>query len=489
MNTVKKNASKIAKNTESKITVYDIIYNKIVENKEKAEKEGRAFHWIKTWDTNGIPMSYTTQKPYKGVNLLFLEGGEYITFKQVQELQKKGQDISIKRGAKSDQVFFASQKELTEEEKQEIKAKRKEAHENAKKIITFLNEDDAEWEKANEEKEEKGDWFWKYYRAFNVEEYIEGLKLHRQKEAKKYQREECHNKADIIVTAYLKANKITFREHGMDAETNHTPWGVSIIIPRKKNFVTQYSYYSTLLHECIHSTRSFLKKDDLGKRDNKPHDKKTQKYSYEELVAQIGSNMLLNTLAIFPEDEKFDGVNDYAYLNDWMAKLKDQKRMIVMAANDAQKAADYFLQVAEKELQENPQKYAEVEKVEGFYKIDISDFIKLENFLKEYNETEEEAEWRKFIKGGFLRQDDRGNLYDYMPPVKSFQEYKEELIKLYEVKEILKEYEEDNKELITDPKKIKIIEEVKRTLAEQVVKAAKARKQTFKKAKKQLTLF
>lgn len=466
MNTVKNNASEIAKKAE-KVTVYDIIYNKIVAEKEKAEQEGRAFHWIRPWYT-GIPMSYTTQKPYKGINLLFLEGGEYITFKQVQELQKKGQDVSIKRGAKSNQVFFASQKELTEEEKKKRKEDKIKAYEKTKNIICFNSTEEEEaYKKRLEEEDEKGDWFWKYYNAFNIEDCIEGLEPHNKRNYREYTPEETHKKADKYVKAYLKANKIAFREHGNEANFSSSFFGNCVTVPKKRAFITQYSYYSTLLHEIVHSTRQFLNKENLGKRDNKAHDKKTVKYSYEELVAQIGSNMLLNTFGILPENEKIDGVNDYAYLNSWMSKLKEQKRMIVMAASDAQKAADYIMAIAEKEINSNPAKYEEVQKVEGFNKIDTSDFINIKTFLEETVKEENEADcpdWKKFINGGFLHTDDKGRLYDYMPPVKSYKEYQQELIKLYHVEDILTAYKEDNKELITDPQKIKLLEEAERRI-------------------------
>ena len=35
----------------------------------------------------GEAVNYMTQKPYTGINRLLLDGGEYLTFKQVQRLK------------------------------------------------------------------------------------------------------------------------------------------------------------------------------------------------------------------------------------------------------------------------------------------------------------------------------------------------------------------------------------------------------------------
>jgi Domain of unknown function (DUF1738). len=56
--------------------------------------------WRKGW--NSIPaLNYITRKPYKGINKLLLDGGEYLTFNQVQQLGGK-----VKKGAKAEIVVF-----------------------------------------------------------------------------------------------------------------------------------------------------------------------------------------------------------------------------------------------------------------------------------------------------------------------------------------------------------------------------------------------
>lgn len=64
-----------------------------------------------------------------------------------------------------------------------------------------------------------------------------------------------------------------------------------------------------------------------------------ESYSKEELVAEIGAAMLCGVAGI----DNIMMENSAAYVGSWLRKLKDDKRMIVQAAGQAQKAADYIL--------------------------------------------------------------------------------------------------------------------------------------------------
>jgi antirestriction protein ArdC len=65
----------------------------------------------------------------------------------------------------------------------------------------------------------------------------------------------------------------------------------------------------------------------------------SEDYSKEELVAEFGSSFLCATAGI-------DSVtinNSAAYLKNWVGALRDQPRMLVEAAAQAQKACDHIL--------------------------------------------------------------------------------------------------------------------------------------------------
>jgi antirestriction protein ArdC len=107
-------------------------------------------------------------------------------------------------------------------------------------------------------------------------------------------------------------------------------------MPACEAFESVESYYSVLFHELTHSTghRSRLDRDTL--RDVARF--ADHSYSREELVAEMGASFLRAVAGI--ESEPMDE-NSAAYLRAWIKKLKGDSRLVVVAAAQAQKAADW----------------------------------------------------------------------------------------------------------------------------------------------------
>ena len=113
-----------------------------------------------------------------------------------------------------------------------------------------------------------------------------------------------------------------------------------ITIPKKEQFKkgdtkeeifeSGMEYYSTLLHEMVHSTGSEtrLKRNIKNKRGDND-------YAKEELVAELGAALVGNTLGF--SSKILD--NSAAYLDFWISKLKKQPNFIVSVLSDAGKAA------------------------------------------------------------------------------------------------------------------------------------------------------
>ena len=55
-------------------TVAEIVTNTIIKKLESG-----VIPWYKPW-TGGEAVNYITQKPYRGINRLLLDSGEYLTF-------------------------------------------------------------------------------------------------------------------------------------------------------------------------------------------------------------------------------------------------------------------------------------------------------------------------------------------------------------------------------------------------------------------------
>ena len=74
-----------------------------------------------------------------------------------------------------------------------------------------------------------------------------------------------------------------------------------------------------------------------------------EKYSFEELVAEIGSEMICSYIGI-EDEESFS--NSIAYIQGWLSKLdKTDLGFIVKAANQAQKACDLILNINQENIE------------------------------------------------------------------------------------------------------------------------------------------
>lgn len=98
--------------------VYEYVQDRIIRALEEAIENGGPAPWRKPWK-GGIPKNYITKIPYQGINLLLLEGGSYLTFKQIQELQRKNPEVKLKKAASLIKYIFGSL--LKEERTKKVK--------------------------------------------------------------------------------------------------------------------------------------------------------------------------------------------------------------------------------------------------------------------------------------------------------------------------------------------------------------------------------
>lgn len=113
----------------------------------------------------------------------------------------------------------------------------------------------------------------------------------------------------------------------------------SVTVPSISNFISSEHYYATLIHELVHSTghEKRLKRKGIAEGMDGFGGKN---YSFEELVAEIGSCFLCNMIGIDSE-KVFD--NSIAYIQSWLGKFHDDVTMLPKAAQMAQKAVDLIL--------------------------------------------------------------------------------------------------------------------------------------------------
>lgn len=272
-----------------KNNVYQMITNRILEQLEKG-----VIPWRKDWRDAAI--SHTTGKGYRGINALILDRpGEYATFAQV-----KKEGGRIKKGAHGYPVVYYS-------------------------TITITDDDG---------KEKKIPWPTKYYTVFHIDD-CEGV-------APKYQQDNktiaTDDDAEAVIADYLTRSGVRM-EHIAQNQAFYRPSTDSVTLPLREQFDRSGGYYDTVFHELTHSTGH-------KKRLNRPGitDKAAafggKTYSKEELVAEIGSAMVYSQLGM-GTPEQLD--NSTAYVQSWLKVLENDPKMVVSAANQAQRAADLIL--------------------------------------------------------------------------------------------------------------------------------------------------
>jgi antirestriction protein ArdC len=114
-------------------------------------------------------------------------------------------------------------------------------------------------------------------------------------------------------------------------------------MPNQTSFDTEAGYHATLFHELIHSTGH-------ASRLNRPTLTESagfgsNPYCKEELIAEMGAAFLCGQAGIAESILE----NSAAYVQNWLEQLKNDKKLIVQAAAQAQKAADFILGVKHKE--------------------------------------------------------------------------------------------------------------------------------------------
>ncbi len=124
--------------------------------------------------------------------------------------------------------------------------------------------------------------------------------------------------------------------HG-EARAYYRPVADTVNMPARSLFPKAEHYYSVLFHELTHSTGHGSRLDRATLRDLLAFG--DTNYSKEELCAEMGAAYLCGVASIANETVN----NSAAYIQGWLSKLRNDKKLLVQAAAQAQKAADYIL--------------------------------------------------------------------------------------------------------------------------------------------------
>lgn len=257
--------------------------------------------WRKPWTSMGAHRNLVSGREYRGINVfltaLSAMRGAYsyplwVTMKQANRLGGR-----VRAGERGTMVVFW-------EPRVDIRKNAEGEDEEVKRLV-----------------------FKKYY-CWNVEQ-VDGLVL---PELPKPAGATSHDDAEEIWARYVERPGLV---HGGNAAFYAASLD-TIQLPPRVSFESTAAYYQVLFHESIHSTGT-------KKRLNRSTLTQAGKfgdanYSQEELVAEMGGAMLLARAGIEPAYE-----NSAAYLRGWLKALNDDQRLVVVAAQAAEKAARYVL--------------------------------------------------------------------------------------------------------------------------------------------------
>lgn len=279
-----------------KTTVYDIITNMIIERLEQGE-----IPWRQPWRAaTQWPTNLVSKREYRGVNVIVLamqrrQSPYWLTFKQVGAL-----GANVKKGAQSVPVVFW-------------------------KFSDELNEETGKVEKRA---------ILRYYRVFNSDdcENIDPAKIPTVAERELDEEAPAWIAAEALIAGYKNGPGVDF---GF-SHAAYIPGVDKIEMPKRSSFVDDPAYYSVYAHELGHSTGHPSR---LGRRaEGERRAFGSTAYAKEELVAEVFAAFFCAEAGLLQST-----IEPHAgYIESWLKALKSDKRMIVIAAAQAQKAFEFF---------------------------------------------------------------------------------------------------------------------------------------------------
>jgi antirestriction protein ArdC len=281
--------------THPKVDVYSIVTNRIIELLENG-----TVPWQKPWTETGVPSNLISKRPYRGINLWLLLSLNYQRnlFLTWDQLKKIG--ASVKQGEHGHVVIYWKTSPKAEDVLDGDKEKK----------VPLL----------------------RYYKVFNISQ-CRDLPEHL---VETFVAKE-HNpiaECEAVIAGMPQCPSIKHKEnqafYNIDADY--------INMPKRKLFKTIEGYYVTLFHELVHSTGSEKRLN--RKTIAEMYEMGGEAYSIEELVAELGSAYLASFTGILNPAEI---QNSAAYINGWLTKLKGDKRFIVHASGQAQRAVDFII--------------------------------------------------------------------------------------------------------------------------------------------------
>ena len=323
--------------------VAEQILNRMKEVEEAIQNgEKKAFRWVKPFAIGApnLPYSYETMKSHSGVNRLILEPNEYLTWRMMQDVNKRADspEYQIRKGAKGSPLFFF-------------------------KVETVIDKETGEPVIDEETGKEKTRGIWKRYTVFSREDIVRrdnGEALPSKFQFEHFTHEDTTERMREGLDRFNRLFNYYCQKHGIaveivkDGTQAYFSHDMRIRVPEMSNFRSVYDWITTLAHEMAHSTGMFLGRFD----DNaiKTPEQAKIDYAREELCAEISAQSIANLLMI-QDDAEVTSDNAVAYIHSWSSFLKDRPNEVLAAARKSDKAVNMIMEdLREMELAEEQTK-------------------------------------------------------------------------------------------------------------------------------------
>lgn len=262
--------------------------------------------WRKGWNELGLPQNIVSGNQYKGwnsflLNFITMHKGfktpYFITYKQAMSAGG-----TIRRGQKGFTIIYWA------------------TVENKSKIIEVDGEEEFLTYRLP-----------KGHTVFNIDQ-TQGITYPKIEKQLRSHTEKIYA-CEKLIDAMPKKPTVM---HGRD-EPYYNKITDCISIPPVEQFCSDEQYYATLFHELAHSTghTTRLNRSELMQADGFGK----EQYSKEELTAELAAAFLCAVSGI--EQQTIN--NSAAYIKSWLKVLRNDKKLILKAATQAQAATGFIL--------------------------------------------------------------------------------------------------------------------------------------------------
>ena len=289
---------------KNRVDVYQIITDRLIEIMEQG-----VVPWKKTWNCGGEtgPLNLVSKRHYQGINCFLLschsfETPYWLTYNQAISLGG-----NVKKGEKGTPVIFWKMYNKENPESERVTT------------VPVL----------------------RYYTVFNTEQ-CEGITTSTP-ENSTWTEHDPIEAAEAVILAM--PNRPSVEIGGSRA--CYSPTLDLVRVPELFRYEQAEEYYSTFFHELAHATGHESRLNREGITGN--HFFGDSVYSREELVAEMTAAFLCGQTGIATATLR----NSAAYIQSWIRTLKGDKKLAIIAAAQAQKAADYILNKKPHENEDN----------------------------------------------------------------------------------------------------------------------------------------